>query len=132
MQTAQSVPTTFQYRKQVSASMTHRSPSSMGSRSPVGMAPTGQLVAHLEQVVQKSSTERSSPGRLDASGSSVVTTPIRTRGPRRRVFVSRLVVPKRRAQLNANTFYDSDPAERQVGALFLDNGSGQLLDLFAY
>ena len=53
---------------------------------------TGQLVAHLEQTVQKSSTVRSSPGGLGARGSSVVTTPIRTRGPSRGV-ISRPIRP---------------------------------------
>jgi flagellar hook-associated protein 1 FlgK len=34
-------------------------------------------------------------------------------------------------QISAQALYDSDPAKRSVGTLFLDNGAGQRLDLFA-
>lgn len=36
-----------------------------------------------------------------------------------------------KSQLSAQNLYDTDPAKRQVGTLLLDNGAGQLLDLFA-
>lgn len=35
------------------------------------------------------------------------------------------------AQIGAQSLYDSDPAKRGVGTLYLDNGAGQRLDLFA-